>query len=105
MNSANRLRANKTRNIHNDQKPRRLARKFRSRRRISGVILMPSTRSARARARDGAGIALSTLDLSTLEIDPRISEDVHQVTDQIEDQADQREEVERSEHHRIVTVD
>src|SRR3977135_4081252 len=41
MNSANRLAMNRTRKIHKDQKPRRLARKLSSRRRVRGVIRRP----------------------------------------------------------------
>src|SRR5579872_3841972 len=103
MNSANRVMPKSARKIHSDQNPRRLARKLRSRRRTSGLSLMPSTRLSSEGVASGA--ATTALDLSTLKIDPRIGHDVHEIADQVEQQAEQREEVERTEHHRIVAVD
>ena len=47
----------------------------------------------------------STSDLPRLEIDARIDPGVGEVGDQVHHQPDQREDVERREHHRIVAVE
>src|SRR5580704_8387371 len=47
----------------------------------------------------------STSDLPRLEIDARIDPGIGQVGDQIHDQADESENVEIGEHHRIVAVE
>src|SRR3546814_933642 len=97
MNSAKRVRTKSARKIHSDQKPRALARKFCSLRRLSGEISMPSRRSA-ARAPPMS-------DLPALEVDARIDNGIHDVADDVHQQAQQGEEVERAEHHRVVAVE
>src|SRR5690606_16281606 len=44
-------------------------------------------------------------DLPALEVDPRIDQRVDEVRDQVHHQPDEREDVERREHDRIVAVD
>src|SRR5271156_2091660 len=105
ISSANRLTPNSTRKIHSDQKPRRLARKLRSRRRISGVSRTPSRRSAGADGATGSRAAVPALDIPAFKIDPRIGDDIHEVADQVEEQAEQGEEIQRAEHHRVVAID
>src|SRR3546814_12078168 len=96
MNSASRLRMKRTRKIHSDQKPRWLARKLCSRRRFNGEILMPRKRPA--------WIASLISDLPALEVDAGIDDGVHDVAADVHQQAEQREEIERAEHDRIVPV-
>jgi hypothetical protein len=60
MNSAKRLRTKKTRKIQNDQYPRRLARKFASRRRLSGESRMKPSCGSGGATGDAAGEARGT---------------------------------------------
>src|SRR3954463_7058706 len=57
MNSAKRLRTKRTRKIQNDQYPRRLARKFASRRRLSGESRMKPSCGSGGATGDAAGEA------------------------------------------------
>src|SRR3984885_11299878 len=126
MTSANSVTPNRTRKIHNDQKPRRLALKLYQRRRwigenwkrsrgtrpsgpvgsLSGVngglgaagSAGPSTSSTRV-------VFSSPSALPRFEIDARIDPGIGQVGDQIHDQADEGENIEIGEHHRIVAVE
>src|SRR2546427_1588602 len=47
----------------------------------------------------------STSDLPGLEVDPRIDPGIGEVRDEVHDQPDKGEDVERREHHRIVAVE
>src|SRR5215467_14323203 len=55
-------------------------------------------------AREGAD-GRNGLDLPGREVDARVDSDVGQVADQVQEQADQRVDVERPEHDRVVSVD
>src|SRR5262245_56898936 len=93
MTSAPRLRPNSVRKIHRDQKPRRLARKFWRRRRVSGLrCRRTGTRDTRLRPPAG-------------EIDTRVDGDVGEVANEGQKQSDDRVDVERAEHDRIVAID
>src|ERR1700722_3709962 len=105
ISSANRLSPNKAKKIHSDQKPRRLARKLRKRRRVSGVSRTPRTRSAGAAGAAVSRAAVPALDIPAFKIDPRIGHDIHEIADQIEEQAEQGEEIQRAKHHRIIAID
>src|SRR3546814_10136625 len=94
MNSASRLRMKRTRKIHSDQKPRWLERKLCSRRRFNGEILMQRKRP------DWLASLIS--DLPALEVDAGIDDGVHDVADDVHQQAEQRGAVELAEHERIV---
>src|SRR6516164_643650 len=113
MNSANSETKNRTMNSHNDQKPRLLALKLRQRRALSGDSVsqcsstgtpMPSGPTGAVSGACGLTRA-STSHLPRLEIDPRIDPGIGQVGDQVHDQADQGEDVEIGEHHRVVAVE
>src|SRR5580704_10861045 len=126
MNSANSVTTNSTRKNHNDQKPRRLALKLYQRRmligdnskrmrgaRPSGPDGSMSGVNAGSRAAGSRGLPMSsrmavlssTSDLPRLEIDARIDPGVGQVGNQVHDQADESENIEIGEHHRIVAVE
>src|ERR1700676_1569954 len=126
MNSANSVTTNSTRKNHNDQKPRRLALKLYQRRmligdnskRIRGASPSGHAGSA-SRVNAGSGAAgsrgpsmssrmvvlTSTSDLPRLKIDARIDPGIGQVGNQIHDEADQSENVEIGEYHRVVAVE
>src|SRR5579862_866986 len=126
MNSANSVTTNSTRNIHNDQKPRRLALKLYQRRmligdnwkrsrgtRPSGPVGSLSGFNGGLGAAGSTGPSMSstrvvfssTSDLPRLEIDARIDPGIGQVGNQVHHQADEGENVEIGEHHRIVAVE
>src|SRR5262249_54466617 len=97
--------------IHNDQWPRRLALKFSQRRLLSGDRLI-------ARLDGGASTPIvetaisggltparaSTSNLPRLEVDARIDPRVSEIGYQVHDHANERENIERGEYHRIVTI-
>ena len=43
--------------------------------------------------------------LSSLKINPRINEDISQVADQVEYQADEGKDIKRAEHDRVIAAD
>src|SRR5262249_52596556 len=90
--SARRLTPSRTRKIHRDQNPRRFARKLWSRRRVSGLRRLPVLRSA-------------TSGVPSREVDTRVDRHVREVTDQVQQEADERVDVERAKHDRVVAVD
>src|SRR4051812_28663653 len=47
----------------------------------------------------------SAMSCGLVELDTGVHPDVHEVADQFGEQADQREEVQRAEHHRVVAPD
>src|SRR5215467_1870025 len=112
MNSANSEITKSVRKIHNAQYPRRLALKFSQRRLLSGereiafVVGGASTPIVETEISGGLmPVRASTSDLPRLEVDPRIDPRVRQVRDQVHDNANEREDVERSEHHRVVAIE
>src|SRR6202795_370711 len=126
MNSANSDSTNSTRKNHNDQWPRRLALKLYQRRMLigdnskrirgaspsgpagstSGVNAGSGAAGSRGPSTSSSMVVLtSTSDLPRLEIDARIDPGISQVGNQIHDQADESENVEIGEHHRIVAVE
>src|ERR1700691_3609207 len=127
MNSANNEAINSTKNSQSDQNPRRLVLKFRQRRVLigeraerggtaegpSGPVGSTSGMSSGTVSRLAPGVSTvlsssaltSTSDLPRLEVDARIDPGVGQVGNQIHYQADEGENVEVGEHHRIVAVE
>src|SRR6185437_10713919 len=126
MNSAPSEITNRTRKIHNDQKPRLLALKLRQRRaligdssksragpaRPSGPAGSMSGRSSGAAGASAPGAIMSsvrslasTSHLPRREINARIDPRIGEVGDQRHDQADECEDIDVGEHHRIVAVE
>src|SRR6516164_10777524 len=113
MNSANSEITNNPRKIQNDQWPRRFALKFCQRRRFSGDSASWWRSGGTANpigacaVVSGTWIAVrsSTSDLPRLEIDARINPGVGEVGDQVHQKPHQRQDVERGEHHRVITVE
>src|ERR1700741_1661786 len=126
INSANSETTNSTRNSQSDTKPRRLAFKLRQRRALSGENSKPcggavtpigpagsisGRRSSRSNALSGilifssASSLMSTSHLPRLEIDAGIDPGVGEVGNQVNDQANQGENVQVREHHRIIAVE
>src|SRR4029079_3321903 len=113
MNSANSETKNSTRNTHSAQVPRRLRLKFSQRRRLSGDSAnrrnLGGGSATTGEVGSGVGAVsltrASTLDLPRLEIDPRIDPGVGEIGDQVHHETDQRKNIERGEHHRIIAVE
>src|SRR6478752_9946094 len=113
MNSANSESKNSARKIHSDQYPRRLALKFCHRRRLIGEMEIQRRSGGTSRrsmptavvSGDLIPVFASISHLPRLEIDPRIDPGVGEVGDQVHDDADEREDVERGEHDRVVAVE
>src|ERR1700733_307591 len=127
MNSANSDTINSTRKSQSDQNPRRLVLKFRQRRVLigesakrggaaggpSGPVGSTSGMSSGTASRLAAGVSTgfsssaltSTSHLPRLEVDARINPGVGQIGNQIHDKADEGENVEIGEHHRIIAVE
>src|SRR5262245_56847740 len=107
MNSANRLIVNSARKIHNDQKPRRLALNTSQRRRCSaenqGLTFgsPPAVTCSTMAVSVGASMVSH---FAGLEIDARIDPRIGEVREQIDEEAHQREDVDRGEHDRVVAV-
>src|SRR5947209_19453444 len=107
MNSANSETRNNTANSHRDQYPRRLALKLRQRRLLIGEMRIFSERGGAATPSGVMPAVSCTLrvtvasisDFPRLEIDARIDPGIGQVGNQRHDQADERKDVERGEHH------
>src|SRR3990172_988602 len=107
MNSANRLIKNRARKIHNDQKPRRLALKVSQRRRCKAE-------SQGGRRGSPWAVTSSTIvvsvgasmgsHLARLEINARIHPGIGEIGDEADNEAEQRKDIDRGEHHRIVAV-
>src|SRR3990172_5068830 len=107
MNSANRLIKNRARNIHNDQKPRRLPLKVSQRRRCRAES--QGGRRGSPWAVTSSMIVVSVgasmrSHLARLEIDARIHPGIGEIGDEADDEAEQREDVDRGEPPRIVAV-
>jgi hypothetical protein len=82
--------------IHSDHQPRRLALKLLSAARLSGDN-QPFGRLAPARHTDGvAGLPARSSDIACLKVDARIDPHIDQVRKQPDDEAHQREDVERA---------
>src|SRR5262249_12047815 len=113
INSANSDTTNIVRKIHNAQYPRRLALKFSHRRLLRGEspIGFPVGGAASpigdtAAVSGGAmPVRTSTSNLPRLEIDPRIDPRVSEVRDQVHHHSDERKNIQRGEHHRVVAVE
>src|SRR5437588_10941342 len=113
MNSANSESTNSTRKTQNDQKPRRLALKFSQRRQLIGESVKPRRLRGSSASISGGGagswiltlVRSSTSHLPRLEIDARIDPRVGEIGDQRHQQTDQRKDVKRREHHRIIAVE
>src|ERR1700728_3113321 len=127
MNSANSETMNRTRKIHNDQKPRPFALKFCQRRiligensNLLGRMARPTgpvgsrsgvnPRAAISFSPPGSGrlsalVRSSTSHLPRLEVDARIDPGVGQIGNQIHDEAYERENVEIGEHDRIIAIE
>src|SRR6476646_6087836 len=112
MNSANREITKSVRKIHNAQYPRRLALKFSQRRLLSGereiacVVGGASTPIVETEISGGLmPVRASTSDLPRLEVDTRIDPRGGEVGNQIHDNADEREDVERREDHRVIAIE
>ena len=97
MNSAGKVAASNARKIHNDQKPRRLAQKFCSRRRVIGD-------SREDRLLLLVVFSCAILIIAAFEIDARINHGVGQVADQVHHQAKQGEDKECAEHQRVIAI-
>src|SRR5688500_9893476 len=106
-NSAKSDSTNRTRKIHKDQKPRRLAVKFAQRRRLIGEIV--NSRRGGGISCPGSGVIVSsgvsgpgalggvlasTSHLPAFEIDARIDPGVGEVGDELHEETHQREDVE-----------
>src|SRR5580704_17423179 len=125
MNSASSEITNSTRKIHNDQKPRLFVLKLRQRRSLSGenskprgIAVRPIGPAGSASGLSSSGmpgpisastllgrVLTSTSHLSRFEIDARIDPGIGEVGNQIYDEANQRENIEIGEHHRIIAVE
>src|SRR5277367_1789815 len=125
MNSASSEITNSTRKSHNDQKPRLFVLKLRQRRALSGENSKPRGSAVRPIGPAGSASGLSssgtpgpisastllgrvltsTSHLSRFEIDARIDPGIGEVGNQIYDEANQRENIEIGEHHRIIAVE
>src|SRR6516162_2088228 len=113
MNSANSVTTNRTRKIHSDTCPRRLALKFCQRRRLSGD--MASGRSSGGTASppgataviSGFSVAMraSISRLARREIDAWIDKRVGQIGDQSDHKADERKDIEVRENDRVVAIE
>src|SRR4051794_24411438 len=116
--SAKSVTTKRTMKIQNDQNPRRLALKFVSRRRFSGESRTnPSRGSAGAsgaaageatgtRSRSGErGASFMASGLPRVKVDAGVDPRVGEVRDEVHHQADEGEDVEVREHHRVVAVD
>src|ERR1051326_4277480 len=93
MNSEKRLTRKTARKIQSDQKPRRLARKFARRRRVSGVSRMKRKRCARgagAAAVSRSAVMPSGSCPPAREVDARVDQHVGNVADEAHDEGDQR---------------
>src|SRR5215469_6329426 len=109
MNSANSVTVKSTRKIHSAQKPRRLARKFSQRRRLIGDSVKRRrsglAKGSGAGTRAWAGVRWSISDLPGLKVDARIDPRVGEIGNQVHHESQQREQIERGEHHRIVAIE
>src|SRR4051812_21070231 len=94
--------ANSARKIHSDHKPRVLRRKFCSRRRLIGESQYCAAESPVTAAE---ALESGMPGLAPLEVDARIDQRVREVADDLHQQAEQGEEIERREHHGIIAVD
>src|SRR4029453_19540846 len=105
MNPANRLTVNRARKIHNDQKPRRLDLNTSQRRRCSaenqGLTFgsPPAVNCSTMAVSVGASMVSH---FARLEIDAWTAPRIGEVRKQIDEEAHQREDVDRGEHDRIV---
>src|SRR5262249_34935213 len=111
INSANNETTNRVKKIHSDQYPRRLALKFCQRRLLSGEspIACPVGGAANPIGETAVSGGLiparaSTSNLPRLEVDARIDPCVGEIGYQVHEHADERENIQRGEHHRIVAI-
>src|SRR5215468_9578749 len=113
MNSANSEITNNPRKIQNDQWPRRFALKLCQRRRFSGDGASwwrsggTASPIGACAVVSGTSIVVrsSTSNLPRLEVDARINPSVGEVGNQGHEEPDQRLDVKRGEHHRIIAVE
>src|SRR4051812_23127782 len=112
-NSANSVTTNSTRKIQNATYPRRLALKFCQRRRLTGDMLIECRAGGTSRPITPTAVVsgvrsevrASTSNLPRLKVDARVDPGVGEVGQEIHRKPDQRENIERGKHHRIVTIE
>src|SRR5919197_6786202 len=113
MNSANSEMTNSTRKIQKAQWPRRLALKLCQRRRLSGESAK-LCRSGGTPSPIGVcavvsgtlmAVRSSSSHLPGLEVDARINPGISEIGQQVHHQSNQRHDVERGEHHRVIAVE
>src|SRR4051812_1066460 len=112
-NSANSVTTNSTRKIQNATYPRRLALKFCQRRRLTGDMPIECRAGGTSRPITPTAVAsgvrsevrASTSNLPRLEVDAWVDPGVGEIGQKIHRKPDQRENIERGKHHRVVAVE